>query len=204
MKEKLQDLINYFHNNKEEFKKEANTKTKLIEPLFEILGWDRRDLEKEASARRGEKGGLVDYSFKIGDKIAFFLEAKAVGVSLDKEADKQAVSYALSKRIPFAVSTNFEELKIFCVEQKGALQNKFRVFSKPEDYIERLHDLMLLSRESFEKDETLKMAASEGRLKERITIDQVLLDDLMEIRRKMFYEIEKNHPQKYEPNEKDE
>ena len=33
----------------------------------------------------------------------------------------ESLIFLLSKRIPFAVSTNFEELKIFCVEQENAI-----------------------------------------------------------------------------------
>ena len=61
-----------------------------------------------------------------------------IGVHLEKEADKQVISYALSKRIPFAISTNFEQMKIFCVEEADEGKKIFRVFSKPEDYLEKL------------------------------------------------------------------
>ena len=204
-KAKIQELIDDFKANYLQYKKEleANTETKLIEPLFELLGWTKKDFVKQEKAQRGGRAGHADYAFYIGDKIVFFLEVKRVGIPLDKEADKQVISYALSKRIPFAVSTNFEELKIFCVEQEDALRNKFRVFNYTE-YITNFEDLLFLSKESFEQGVILKKAESEGRLKKRVSIDKALLEDLMHIRRLIADDIEKTYPERYQPNEKDE
>jgi len=204
-KKEIQNIIDDFKENYEKHKKEleANTETKLIEPLFKALGWTSNDFVKQEKAHRGTKTGHADYAFYIGDRIVFFLEVKKIGVYLEKEADKQVISYALSKRIPFAVSTNFEQLRIFCVEQEKALDNKFRVFDEPDHYISRFHDLWLLSKENFEQNTTYEMAASEGRLKHRVSIDKALLDDLMHIRKLIAFDIEKNYPNKYEINERD-
>ena len=185
IKPKIQTLIDDFKANYSKYKQgsEADTETKLIEPLFEALGWLKSDYNKRESARRGDKRGIADYAFKIGDRIVFFLEVKKVGISLEKEADKQVISYALSKRIPFAVSTNFEELKIFCVEQQDALTQTFRIFTKPEDYVNDIQNLLFLSKEYFEKNLTLQKAEDEKRLKKRMSIDKVLLEDLIQMRK---------------------
>ena len=205
-KKQIETLIADFKANYSQYKteQEANTETKLIEPLFAALGWTKADFEKRARTRRENKKGFADYAFKVEGRTVFFLEAKRIGVSLDKEADKQVISYALSKRIPFAVSTNFEELRIFCVEQEDAINQVFRVFTKPEDYLAKFPNLMLLSKESFQKNLTLKEAEDEGRLRRRVSIDKTLLDDFMEIRKLIAQDIEKNYPKKYELNEKEE
>ena len=163
-KKEIQDLIDDFKANYQQYKneQEANTETKLIEPLFNILGWTKADFEKRARTRRESKRGFADYAFKIDGRTVFFLEAKTNWDSVEKEADKQVISYALSKRIPFAVSTNFEELKIFCVEQEDAINQVFRVFTKPEDYLAKFPNLLLLSKENFQKNLTLKEAEDEG------------------------------------------
>jgi len=206
IKERIVALVNDFKANYQQHRKEleANTETKLIEPLFTILGWTIKDFEKRAHAQRGKKSGFVDYAFKINDKIVFLLEVKKLGVALEKEADSQVISYALSRRIPFAVSTNFEKLKIFCVEQENALNNVFRVFNRPEDYIDSIQDLLFLHKESFEQNLILKKAEDEGRLKKRISIDRPLLEDLMSIRNMIANDIEKRYPRKYELNEREE
>ena len=202
----IADLIAFFKTNYEQFKKQAesNTETKLIERLFGILGWTTNDFEKTSHARRGGRLGRPDYDFKINGKTVFFLEVKKVGISLEKEADAQAISYALSRRVPFAISTNFESLKIFCVEQENAINHVFRIFKKPEDYIENLQDLLFLHKESLEQNLLLNKAEDEGRLKKRISIDRPLLDDLMSIRNMIANDIEKRYPGKYELNEREE
>jgi methylase of polypeptide subunit release factors len=206
LKKDIQLLIDDFRTNYQRYEREleANTETKLVEPLFNLLGWKKEDFVKRESARRNGKKGFADYAFYIDGRIAFFLEVKKVGLSLEKEADKQVISYALSKRIPFAVSTNFEELKIFCVEQENATQQIFRVFKQPEDYIKNLQNLLLLSKESFEKNLILKEAENEDRLKKRMSIDKILLEDLMHIRKLIADDIEKAYPKKYELNDKEE
>ena len=206
LKKRLENLIYDFKANYPKYAnaQEANVETKLIEELFGILGWTKADFDKRERAHRGAKKGFADYAFKINDRIVFFLEAKKVSIPLEKEADKQVISYALSKRIPFAVSTNFKELKIFCVEQEDALKNVFRVFSKPEDYLENFRDLLFLSKESFENGTILKKAEDEGRLRKRVSIDKPLLEDLMRIRSLIASDIEKRYPSKYELNQKDE
>ena len=205
-KKNIKELIFDFKNNYQQYKgeQEANTETKLIEPLFSILGWTKADFEKRARTRRENRRGFADYAFKIDGRNAFFLEVKKLGVPLEKEADRQVISYASSQRIPFAVSTNFEQLKIFCVEQENAINQTFRVFTKPEEYITNYQDLLLLSRENFEKNLTLKKAEDEGRLRKRTSIDKALLEDFMSIRKLMADDIEKTYPNKYELNEKEE
>ena len=207
-KEELRKLIEDFKANRDKYKSlsEADIETKLVEELFiSVLGWSKKDFEKQQNVRRGDKRGRADYAFKIGEKIVFFLEVKKVGVPLNNEADKQVVSYALSrKNVSFAISTNFEQMKIFCVEQDKAYNNVFRVFRDPDEYLTKIQDLFFLSKESFEKNELLKQAEAEGRLKKRITIDKVLLEDLMEIRKLIANDIEKKYPGRYNINEQDE
>ena len=198
----VQDFRNDYDRHRNEL--EANTETKLIEPLFVILGWTAKDFVKREHARRGIRAGFVDYAFKIDDKTVFLLEVKKLGVPLEKEADTQVISYALSSRVPIAISTNFERMKVFCVEQENAATNVFRVFTKPEDYANNLQDLLFLHKESFEQNLLLRKAEDEGRLKKRISIDQSLLDDLMRIRSMIADDIEKTYPGTYGLNEREE
>ena len=205
-KNNIQELIDDFKVNYQQYKKEseASVETKLVEPLFKLLGWTEKDFRKQEKAERDGRIGHADYAFYIGDKKVFFLEVKRVGIPLEKEADKQVISYALSKRVPFAVSTNFEELKIFCVEQENAINNVFRAIKQPEDYVSNFQDVFFLSKESFEQGLILKKAQDENRLRKRVSIDKPLLDDLMYIRSLIARDIEGRYPGKYQINEKDE
>jgi type I restriction-modification system DNA methylase subunit len=206
IKTKIQNLIDDFRTNYQEYKKEseASIETKLIEPLFKCLGWTEKDFKKREQTHREGKRGFADYTFYIGDKKVFFLEVKKIGVPLDKEADTQVVSYALSKSVPIAISTNFEELKVFCVEEENISKRKIIVFNNPDEYIENFHDLLLLSKSSFEQNLLLKKAGNLGLLKKRITIDKPLLDDLILIRKFIADDIENTYKTKYLSNEKEE
>ena len=203
-KEKLKNLIKDFNSNLSYYKKltESDVEDKLVDELFvNILGWDKKNYEKRAKARRGDKSGIVDYAFKINERIVFFLEVKRVGIPLEKEADEQVILYALSKKVPLAISTNFEQMNIFCVEQENAIKNYFRTFKVPEDYINNFSDLWFLSKESFEQGLLLKKAEDEGRLKKRVSIDKVLLEDFWRVRTLIANDIEKSKPGKYDINE---
>jgi hypothetical protein len=206
IKTKVKNLVNDFRTNYQEYKKEseASIETKLIEPLFKYLGWTEKDFKKREQTAREGKRGFADYTFYIGDKKVFFLEVKKIGTQLDKEADTQVVSYALSKSVPIAISTNFEELKVFCVEEENVAKRKIIVFNTPEEYIENIHDLLLLSKSSFEQNLLMTKAENLGLLKKRITIDKPLLEDLILIRKFIADDIEKSYPGKYQPNEKEE
>lgn len=206
IKTKVQNIIDDFRKNYQEYKKEseASIETKLIEPLFKCLGWTEKDFKKREQTHREGRRGIADYTFYIGDKKVFFLEVKKIGVPLDKEADTQVVSYALSKSVPIAISTNFEELKVFCVEEENISKRKIIVFNNPNEYIENIHDLLLLSKSSFEQNLLLKKAENLGLLKKRITIDKPLLDDLILVRKFIADDIENTYKTKYQPNEKEE
>ncbi|MEK6757986.1 MAG: N-6 DNA methylase, partial [Nanoarchaeota archaeon] len=207
-KEKLKELVEKFKQKEKEYKSlsEPDVETKLVRELFvEILGWTNDDFFQQTKVARGDKRGRADYEFRIGDKRVFFLEVKKINIPLEKEADKQVVSYALSKKnVPFAISTNFKQLKVFCVEQENAINQVFRVFLEPEEYLSKFEDLWLLSKESFLKNSLLKQAEKEQRLKKRVSIDKYLLEDLMYIRKLISDDIEKRYSNKYDINEKDE
>ena len=204
-KKDLQVLLNYYKENKGDFKNlsETDTETKLIQPLFSALGWTVNDIRQQEKTVFEKKRGRADFAFRINSRIAFYLEVKKTTRPLDAEAERQVISYASSKRVPFAVLTNFEQMKIFCV---GADSSKavFRTFNRPEDYVDNFHNLSLLTRESFEKGTIFKIAESEERLKKRVFIDKTLLGDLMLIRRLIAQDLEKHYPNKYEVTVKDE
>lgn len=209
-KKELRELIEKFRREEKQYKSssEANIETKLVEELFiNILGWEKDDFSKQDRVFRGDKRGRADYGFRLGEKIIFYLEVKKVNVPLEKEADKQVVSYALSKKnVSFAISTNFRQLKVFCVEQEKATDSKniFKVFLEPEEYLSKFDDLWLLSKESFRENLLLIRAQQEGRLKKRVSIDKYLLEDLMYVRKLISDDIEKRYSSKYNINEKDE
>jgi predicted type IV restriction endonuclease len=64
IKQKIAKLVEDFKVNHSKYKhsSEADVETKLIEPLFEALGWDKSDFVKQEKVRRGEGRGRADYA----------------------------------------------------------------------------------------------------------------------------------------------
>ncbi|MEK7130432.1 MAG: hypothetical protein AAB793_02150, partial [Patescibacteria group bacterium] len=58
---------------------EAQTRNEFIEPLFEFLGWDMRNLatDNEVTTEENVSGGRVDLAFRFNHIPVMFLEAKA-------------------------------------------------------------------------------------------------------------------------------
>ena len=89
---------------------EAQTKTTLIDPYLEYLGWDVRDpdivrLEHKADfeIKKSEK---VDYAILKDGKPLILIEAKAATTPLPKEAPAQLRRYFQAEISTYAVLTN--------------------------------------------------------------------------------------------------
>src|SRR3989338_11151228 len=98
---------------------EAQTRNEFIEPLFEYLGWDMRNLttDNEVTTEENVSGGRVDLAFRFNNIPAMFLEAKAMKVDLDEwKWAEQAINYSWNKSVTWAVLTDFEGIKIFNAE----------------------------------------------------------------------------------------
>ena len=88
---------------------EEQIKFRFIEPLFEALGLEREDIEKEKRVLKGR----ADYILKIGNQDNLVVEAKKTSVGLNEEEGRQAISYAYHKNIKFAVLTNFARIRVY-------------------------------------------------------------------------------------------
>lgn len=95
---------------------EEATKTSLIMPFFQILGYDIFDPEEfipEYTADVGiKKGEKVDYAISIDDQVVMLIEAKAVYEKLDKHSS-QLYRYFTATNAKFAILTNGIRYKFF-------------------------------------------------------------------------------------------
>jgi len=162
---------------------EAQTRNEFIEPLFEFLGWDMRNLatDNEVTTEENVSGGRVDLAFRFGNIPVFFLEAKAMKVDLDEwKWAEQAINYSWNKSVTWAILTDFESIKIFNAEipPKSISQNLF-IELRAQDFINRFDQLWLLSKESFEQKLLDKEAQKWGKLTLRKQVGEKLFEDLM-------------------------
>lgn len=174
---------------------EKEVETKLIEPLFTILGWNFQS--KDVS--KGEKLGnyFPDYTFKIEGKSKFNLEAKAVGVKLDsgyktKNFVEQALDYARRSDCTFVILTNFAELRLYSTDRKDNDGLIFKI--NCTDFADsEFENLWRFSRASCLKNELDKFGEKLGFKKTRIPIDKILLADLIMFRESLSKDIIKNN-----------
>jgi adenine-specific DNA-methyltransferase len=152
---------------------EANIEATLISQLFTLLDWNFLDpsVYDRNSYVRG--AGYPDVALKIDNRAVIFVEVKKIGKipknRIDPQAqmtlplkeladlidrtpeEKQAFKYARGKEIRWAILTNFDCLYVFNADQERIILS----FKRPEEYLERLDDLLQLSREKV-KAESLK------------------------------------------------
>ena len=176
------------------FKKfsEQDTKAGFIEPLFEALGWDVRNIDEVAREEKISKG-RVDYSFRINGIPKFFLEAKKLKEDLDNpKFVQQAINYAFHKGCTWAVLTDFECVKILNAQWKtpNLLQSHLKTIQCNE-FMDRFSELWLLSKESFEQGLLDKEAEKWGKKAKKIPIDKQLLADFTRFREMLSKSINK-------------
>lgn len=94
---------------------EQNTKAALIQPILRALGWDVEDLDDvhmEYKERRADKP--VDYALLLLRSPCAFLEAKALGSSLDdRKWANQIMGYASVAGVEWVVLTDGDEYRIY-------------------------------------------------------------------------------------------
>jgi hypothetical protein len=128
----LNRLVESFGNRVDELKRpsyvEAQLRDDFLNPFFRALGWDmenragliqqKREVEIESRTRIGGQQKRADYLFRAGGRDRFVCEAKKPAEELSAPYAFQAKRYAWNKDLPFAVLTDFEEMKIYIVGGK--------------------------------------------------------------------------------------
>lgn len=180
---------------------EENTKKDFVLPLFRALGWNVEDSD-EVKAEEKVSKKRVDYAFRINGINKFFLEVKALKeYTSEPEYIQQAIEYAWNKGVPWAVLTNFETLRVFNAEfkfdNKQPLQNVV-LNLRYTDYLEEdgFKQLLLLSKDSFQKGILDRQAELMGKKVRKLPIDKQLLLDFTEYRKLLTRDILKNNPDK--------
>lgn len=132
---------------------EEATKTAVVFPLIQCLGFDVFNLEEvvpefiaDVGIKKGEK---VDFAIKIGGKIAILLEAKPISMSLGSAQYSQLFRYYATEHARLAILTNGREIWFFSdIDEKNKMDKKpFFVFDL-QNYDE--HQVLELAR--FQKD----------------------------------------------------
>lgn len=132
----LKELVARYAANRDDFRRgtfnETQTRIELIDPLFDLIGWDManrngyseeyREVIHEDRVRVEGKSKAPDYAFRIGGSRKFQLEAKkpAINIGTDAAAAFQIRRYAWSASLSLCVLTNFENLAIYDAASRPA------------------------------------------------------------------------------------
>lgn len=174
---------------------EPATRQGFILPLFRALGWNVDDTD-EVRPEEQVSRGFVDYAFRIGGVAKFFLETKKIPEDLsDPRWARQAINYAWTKGVTWAVLCDFEELKVFNAEVREAdpRQALFLQFSV-DTYLSDFERLWWLSRPACEENALDREAAKWGKRTLKRPVGEQLLDNLMEWRRELYRHLRQYNP----------
>ena len=115
--------------------KETPTRTIVIDPLLESLGWDVRDPDEVQLEYPTVDGKSVDYALKLNRRPVLLVEAKALDDTLhDVKAITQVVGYAANDGIVWCILTNGIKWGVYRSVEKCAAPEKlmFEVSLDPD------------------------------------------------------------------------
>ncbi len=174
---------------------EDNTRKDFILPLFRALEW-QVDSAAEVSAEAKVSRGWVDFSFRLGGIPRFFLETKRIAENLDDPRwVRQAIDYAWTKSVTWAVLSDFEGLRVFNAEwrEDNPLRAQFLEFDV-DSYLTEFDRLWWLSRPETASGRLDREAEKVGKKARRQPVSQHLFDDLKVWRSELFRHLRAYNP----------
>jgi len=155
----IERLVERFARHLDTYKhadyKETRVRVEFIDPMFEALGWDVRnvqgyaeqykDVVHEDAIKVGGATRAPDYCFRVGGARKFFLEAKKPSVSVKGDVGPayQLRRYAWSAKLPLSILTDFEEFAVYDCRQRPRPSDKVSVgrvtYLTFDQYLEKDH-----------------------------------------------------------------
>lgn len=164
-KAKLKELGNRVVKLEKTIKTEEATKTSLIMPFFQLLGYDvfnPQEFTPEYIADVGiKKGEKVDYAIFLNDDITMLIEAKSITEKLDKH-DSQLFRYFGTTKARFAILTNGKIYKFYTDLEKVNIMDsspflEIDITDLSDNDIQQLHKFR---KENYDIDSILSTASN--------------------------------------------
>ena len=174
---------------------EQATRSNYILPLFNALGWDTADMH-EVNPEEKVSRGWVDFSFRLGGVPRFFLETKKASEDLnDPRWVRQAIDYAWTKSVTWALLSDFEGLRVFNAEWRvdNPFMARFLDFDV-DTYLSDFDHLWWLSRPETEQGRLTLEAEKVGKKAKRLPVSQHLFDDLKQWRVALYKDYKGFNP----------
>lgn len=163
--ERFQPLVRRARDESSHITTEEATKTALILPMLQILGYDvfnPREVIPEYIADIGKKKGeKVDYAIMKDGEISVLIECKPLGMNLDQAHFTQLYRYFSVTPARFGVLTNGVEYRFFSdLDDRNKLDDQpFFRFDLLDHNDRDLEELKKFSKSDFEVDNILGSAS---------------------------------------------
>lgn len=133
--QRIEEIRQKLHTLRRHGLKETPTRTIIIDPILESLGWNVRDPDEVLLEYPTIDGKSVDYALMINRKPALLVEAKQLDDAIDVKAITQIVGYAANNGIMWCVLTNGVKWRIYRSMEQCAAPEKlmYEVSIDPND-----------------------------------------------------------------------
>lgn len=163
---KVQDLAARSKHAAEHALTEEATKTAVVMPLIQALGFDIFSLEEvvpeyvaDIGTKKGEK---VDFAIKIKGEIAILVEVKPISTSLGNAQYSQLYRYFSVTNARLAILTNGREVWFFSdIDDRNRMDKKpFFLFDLQSFDDDQVEHLARFRKPDFDMDKVLEAASS--------------------------------------------
>ena len=199
----ITELVERFDEHREAYTapqyNETQVRREFIDPFFKALGWDidnvrghaeqYKDVVHEDAIKIGGNVKAPDYSFRLGGRRIFFLEAKKPAINLkdDPSPAYQLRRYAWTAKLPVSILTDFEEFIVYDTRVKPAAADKAStartLYIPYTEYLERWDEIAsLFSKEAIQKGALDKYVQSAKKKRGTAEVDDAFLAEIEEWR----------------------
>lgn len=164
--QKVSDLASRSRNAARLAMTEEATKTSVVLPLLQALGYDVFNLEEvvpefiaDVGIKKGEK---IDFAIKIGGKIAILIETKPISMSLGNAQFSQLYRYFSTAEARLAILTNGKEIWFFSdIDERNKMDKKpFFVFDLQNYDEKQVTELARFQKSNFNIEDILDAASN--------------------------------------------
>ncbi len=164
--QKVKDLAARSKHASQHALTEEATKTAVVMPFIQALGYDLFNLEEvtpefiaDVGIKKGEK---IDFAIKIGGKTAILIEVKPISMSLGSAQYSQLFRYFSTVQVRLAILLNGKEIWFFSdIDEKNRMDKKpFFVFDLQNYDDRQVAELARFQKSNFDMDSILEAASN--------------------------------------------
>lgn len=164
--QRIKELANRSRHASQHALTEEATKTSVVLPFIQALGFDVFNLEEvvpefvaDVGIKKGEK---IDFAVKIGGKTAVLIEVKPISMSLGSAQYSQLFRYFSTVEARLAILINGKEVWFFSdIDEKNRMDKKpFFVFDLQNFDDRQVAELARFQKSNFDMDSILEAATN--------------------------------------------